>query len=928
MPSKPRLFLIDGHALAYRTYFALSAVGGGSRWITSQGEPTAGTYGFTSVLLRLLEQEQPEYLAVSFDVGRTFRDDLYPEYKATREKMPDDLRLQIERIRQVVAAFGIPILEAEGYEADDVLGTVANKAAAKGVEAIILTGDRDLLQLVDDNIIIRLAGQKLSEAEDYGPVEVEKKMGVPPNKIVDFKALMGDSSDNIPGVRGVGEKTATKLLEQFEDLDSIYEHLDEVQTRFRNKLEEFKDDAYLSRTLATIETDVPIEFDLEACRAKGYDRDQIFELFRELEFRTLIDRVPAAEGAAQGGQMSLFVSSEDRAPAATEEANIIDSQPALQDLVEKLESAEVIAFDVETTSTDPIEADLVGISLAIEPEVGYYLPIGHHPDHAEGPQLDSQVVLEALRPALTNQEIPKVGHNLKYDYLVLDRYGLSVQPLTFDTMIAEWLCDPSSRNLGLKNLAWVRLGVEMTEISELIGSGRSQITMAEVPISQAAPYAAADAAISLALKNQLEQELEEKDQLRLFHQLEMPLVPILASMERAGILVDDSFLTDFANQLEGRLAEIEQEVFEHVGQEFNLNSPQQLSEVLFDVLELEPPDRTRKTASGYYSTAASVLEEMRDDHPVVDLVLEHREVAKLKSTYADSLRDQINPETGRVHTSYNQTGSVTGRLASSEPNLQNIPIRTELGRQIRRAFVAKPDHLLLGVDYSQIELRIVAHMAEDKAMIKAFSQDQDIHATTAAAVFDVDLDGVDSTMRRRAKGVNFGLIYGMSPFGLTRTTDLTLAEAEDFVEAYFERFPGVKRYLDSTREMAKQQGFVETLRGRRRYFPQLEEGGPPVSQQARNRAEREAINAPIQGTAADIIKQAMLELPNALRDEGLAASMLLQVHDELVMEVAEAELETTLKVVRAVMEQAEELSVPLKTEAKCGPNWFEMEPLL
>ncbi|MFP3854926.1 MAG: DNA polymerase I, partial [Anaerolineales bacterium] len=917
MGSKPRLFLIDGHALAYRTYFALNAVGGGSRWITSKGEPTAGTYGFTSVMLRLLEQEQPEYLAVSFDTGRTFRDDLFPEYKATREKMPDDLRVQIGRIREVVAAFGIPILEADGYEADDVLGTVANRAAESGVQAIILTGDRDLLQLASESIIIRLAGQKLSEAEDYGPEKVKEKMGVPPNQIVDFKALMGDSSDNIPGVYGIGEKTATKLLEQYGDLDTIYEHLEEVQTRFRNKLAESKEDAYLSRKLAAIETHVPIEFELEDCRAKGYNRDEVFELFRELEFRTLINRIPAGQAADAGQQMSLFVSSQDHTPAATQDAIIVNSELALQEMLDTLETAGTISFDVETTSTDPMQADLVGISLASRPDQGYYLPVGHHPEHAGGRQLDTQLVIEALRPLLTNSDIAKIGHNLKYDYLMLARYGLEVTPLTFDTMIAEWLCDPSSRNLGLKNLAWVRLGVEMTEIDELIGSRRNQRTMAEVPISKATPYAAADAAVCLALMTQLQDELQEKDQLDLFQALEMPLVPILAQMERNGILVDDDFLEEFADQLNQRLAEIEAEVYDQVGHEFNLNSPQQLSEVLFETLKLEPPDRTRMTASGYYSTAASVLEELRDVHSVVDLVFEYREVAKLKSTYADALRDQIHPETGRVHTSYNQTGSVTGRLASSEPNLQNIPIRTELGRQIRRAFIARPDHLFLGVDYSQIELRIVAHMAQDEAMIKAFKEDQDIHATTAAAVFDVDLDDVSDNMRRRAKGVNFGLIYGMSPYGLTRTTDLTLAESEDFVAAYFDRFPGVKRYLDRTREQAKVKGYVETLRGRRRYFPQLEEGGPPVSQQAKNRAEREAINAPIQGTAADIIKEAMIQLPAHLESEGLDARMLLQVHDELVLEVPESQLDETLELVQRVMQGAEELAIPLKTEAKC-----------
>jgi DNA polymerase-1 len=894
--------------------------------MTKAGEPTAGTYGFTSVLLNLLEQEEPEYLAVSFDTGRTFRDDLFPEYKATREKMPDDLRLQIERIREVLEAFGIPLLEAEGFEADDVLGTVAKQAAAAGVRVVILTGDRDLLQLAEEDVIIRLAGQKLSDADDFGPEQVKAKMGVPPHQIIDYKALVGDSSDNIPGVRGVGEKTAIKLLEEYGDLDAIYEHLEDIPSRFSNKLDDAKDEAYLSRKLAAIETQVPMAFDLEACRAHGYDRDRVLDLFRALEFRTLMQRIPG-EAESDAGQMSLFVATEDRSASTEVNSSIVTDAQDLQELVSELEASSQIAFDVETTSTDPMSADLVGISLATKPEQGFYLPVGHSKALTEVNQLDLQRVLEALRPALTDPDIPKVGHNLKYDYLVLSRYGLQVSPLHFDTMIAEWLCDPASRNLGLKNLAWVRLGIEMTEIDSLIGSGRNQRTMAEVPIEHVAPYAAADASVCLALQSQLEGELEEKRQLELFYDLEMPLVTILAGMEFEGIRLNDDFLREFGQKLERSLYEIETSIFKQVGQEFNLNSPQQLSEVLFDTLGLDPPDRTRKTASGYFSTAASVLDEMRSEHPVVDLVLEHREVSKLKSTYADALRAQINLETGRVHTSYNQTGSVTGRLASSDPNLQNIPIRTDLGRQIRRGFVAAPDHRLLAVDYSQIELRIVAHISQDKAMLQAFREDQDIHSTTAAAVFDVALEDVDDAMRRRAKGVNFGLIYGMSPFGLTRTTDLTLAESEDFVDAYFERFPGVKKYLDGTRQKAGEDGYVETLLGRRRYFPQLEKGGPPVSQQVRNRAEREAINAPIQGTAADIIKLAMLRLPAELEKKGLAAKMLLQVHDELVFELPQSELMPSVEVIQRVMQSAYPLDVPLKTDAKSGPNWFEMSPL-
>jgi DNA polymerase-1 len=925
MSSPSRLFLIDGHALAYRTYFALTGAGQGSRWITKSGEPTAGTYGFTSVLLRLLEQEAPEYLAVSFDTGRTFRDDRYPEYKATREKMPDDLRLQIDRIREVVKAFGIPVLEADGFEADDVLGTVANQASSQGVTVVILTGDRDLLQLAEENIIIRLSGQKLSEAIDYGPKEVFDRYDLEPAKLVDLKAMVGDSSDNIPGVRGVGEKTAVKLLQQYDDLDDIYAHLDEIPSRFQNKLKSGRENAYLSRDLGKIVTDVPLEFDLEACRAQAYDRDQIAILFRELEFRSLLNRLQTDE-AGSDRQMSLFVSSQGPSSQHQREVHLVDQPQALEELSRVLLDAKHIAFDVETTSTHAMRADLVGISLATSPGEGYYLPVGHHPEAAGGPQIPIDAVLDAIREPLENPSIPKVGHNLKYDFLLLNRLGLDPAPLAFDTMIAEWLCDPASRNLGLKNLAWTRLGVEMTEIAELIGRGRNQRTMAEVPISDAAPYAVADADGCLLMMAEQQAELEEKGQWELFKDLEMPLVPILAEMERVGVSLDTDFLHGFSLELSQRLGEIEADIYAMAGKTFNVNSTQQLSKVLFEDLELKPPDRTRRTASGHYSTAAPVLAELRESHAIVERILEHRELAKIKSTYADALPVEVNPETLRIHTSYNQTGSVTGRLASSDPNLQNIPIRTELGRQIRHAFVSSPGNVLLSVDYSQIELRIVAHMAEDKAMKEAFLDDQDIHATTAAAVFDIDPSEVSPEMRRRAKAVNFGLIYGMSAFGLTRSTDLTLAEAENFVEAYFERFPGVRNYLEQTRLQAADKGFVSTLLGRRRYFPQLASDAA-VSEQARARAAREAINAPIQGTAADIIKIAMLRLPQALKEEGLGAQMLIQVHDELVFECPESEVTPTAHIVQEKMQNAFKLSIPLKTDAKSGETWAEMHPV-
>ncbi len=925
MSEKPRLFLIDGHALAYRTYFALTGVGDASRWMTKAGEPTAGTYGFTSVLLSLLEQEAPEYLAVSFDTGKTFRDDLYSEYKATRDKMPDDLRLQIERIREVVAAFGIPILEAEGYEADDVLGTVAKQAAQEDVTVIILTGDRDLLQLVDESILIRLAGQKLSEAKDYGIQEVIDRYQLKPEQLIDYKAIVGDTSDNIPGVRGVGDKTAVKLLTEYQTLDEIYDHLEDVPTRFRNKLADQRDEAYLSRRLGQIVTDVPLDFDLEACRAAGYNRDEIVALFRELEFRTLLNRIPD-EGAAPGGQLSLFVTKERQKGPSSDNVIIVDTSEELTKLVKVLQGANQIAFDTETTSTDAMRAELVGISLAVQAGEGYYIPLGHSPAVAGKSQLDLEETLTTLAKPLTDPGIPKVGHNVKYDYIVLARYGLSITPLAFDTMIAEWLCDPGSRNLGLKSLAWVRLGIEMTEIQELIGSGKNQRSMADVPIEEAAPYAVADAEICLRLIPELQLELEEKNQLEMFVNLEMPLVPILAEMEMVGIALDTAFLKELSEEMHARIGQIAEQIYEMVGHEFNINSTQQLSKVLFDELGLDPPDRTRKTASGHYSTAASVLDELQDKHPMIDLIREYREIAKLKSTYADALPDQVNAATGRVHTSYNQTGSVTGRLASSDPNLQNIPIRTELGRRIRQAFIPFPGNLLLGVDYSQIELRIVAHIAEDKAMIEAFLNDEDIHQATASAIYRVDLEDVTGDMRRHAKAVNFGLIYGMSPFGLSRSTDLTLAEAEDFVDAYFTQYPGVKGYLEKIRGQASAQGYVATLLGRRRYFPQLLKDAS-VSEVVRSRAMREAINAPIQGTAADIMKIAMLKLPKQLAEGGYRARMLLQVHDELVFDCPENELEAVAGIVRETMQSAFELVVPLKTDAKAGPNWSNLEPL-
>ena len=929
----PTLYLIDGHALAYRTYFALMR-GSTSAFTTSKGEPTAGVFGFTSVLLRILEQDKPDFLAVAFDTGKTFRDDLFPDYKGTRAKMPDDLRTQIERIRQLVDAFNFPRLEVEGYEADDVLGSVARQVVHRGLGVKIITGDRDLLQLVDERIIVNLPGKSLSDARDFLPEDVVEYLGVRPDQVVDYKALVGDKSDNIPGVAGIGEKTATTLLATYDTLDGLYAHLDDVSGSTRSKLETGRENAYLSQKLARIVTDLSVPLDLEQARPHAFEPTKVEELFRELEFRTLMARLTelmkmyGIGTGSRGQQLSLFggepspaVQVSTSVPAELQ-THLVNTPESLAELASRLEKAQMISFDTETTSTDQMRARLVGISLAVDGDHGYYIPVGHMANPGE--QLPLDVVLTALRGPMTNVHIPKAGHNLKYDFVLLARAGLRVTPLSFDTMIAEWLINPNSRNLGLKNLSWVRLDYRMTEIEELIGKGAKQISMAEVPIPKAVAYAGADAAVVLRLLPLLQGEMEQNQATKLFHEIEMPLVEVLGDMEMAGIALNSGFLEGMSKELSARLGELEASIYEMVGEPFNINSPQQLSEVLFNRLKIPPPDRTQKTSTGFYSTAAGVLESLSGKHPVVDLILEYRELSKLKSTYIDALPQEINPQTGRVHTSYNQTGSVTGRIASSEPNLQNIPVRTDLGRQVRQAFVASPGNVLLSVDYSQVELRIVAHMASDEAMLASFRAGQDIHAATAAAILGIPLEAVTKDQRRHAKAINFGLIYGMSAFGLTRTTDLTLAEAEDFMEAYFKQFPGVKRYLDGMRRKAADQGYVETLLGRRRYFPGLKSQS---NYNIRSREEREAINAPIQGTAADIMKIAMLRVPGALLNAGFPARMLLQVHDELVLECPKEDVVPTAALVQEVMEGAYTMSIPLVTEARLGTNWGEMSPL-
>lgn len=935
-----KLILIDGHSLAYRAFLALPP-----DLATSRGELTNAVYGFASMLLNVLRDQQPTHMAVAFDVGRSFRQDRFPDYKATRERIPDELQQQINRIQELVAAFNIPIFTAEGYEADDVLATLARQAAAHDIPTLIVTGDRDLLQVVNDRITVLTSGRRFSDTILYTPTAVKERYGLKPAQLVDYKALVGDKSDNIPGVPGIGDKSAVQLLQRWGDLDTIYAHLDEVTpSRVREALAAHRDQAYLSRALATI-VDVPdLRLDLARCTLRAYNRQQVVRLFQELEFRSLLPRLPATvaapepeptptlqSAAVEAGpteQLALFAEENVAQPSPVTLAGttpsgyaIITTPEALADVAAKLAAAPRLAFDVETTSTDEHRADLVGLALGWGegPDCNVYIPVGHR----QGRQLPLALVRERIGPHLADER-PKLAHNAKYDLIVCRRHGLPVFGPLIDTMIGQFLLDPAGHSLGLKDLAFRRLGVEMTPIEALIGSGRKQITMDQVPIELVGPYAAADVDMTWRLAGQILPELEAKGLDRLFWELEVPLIPVLADMEMAGVLLDVDVLATMATALEARLEALADAIYADVGYSFNLNSPQQLSDVLFGKLGL-PTTGLRKNASGHYSTAADVLESLRGHHPVVDRLLDYRQLGKLLNTYVLALPQLVHPATGRLHTRYDQTGAETGRISSNNPNLQNIPVRTELGRQIRRAFVAPPGHYLLSVDYSQVELRILAHIAEDEAMLANFAAGLDIHAATAAQVYGIPIEQVTPEQRSVAKMMNFATSYGVSPYGLASRTGLTLEEARRFMQTYFETYPGVRRYLDRTIAQAKNQGYVETLLGRRRYFPVLQTTAS-ASQQARAAAERAAVNHPIQGTAADILKIALIRVHRRLREGGYRSQMILQVHDEIVLEVPAEELDAVTPLVVSTMESAYTLRAPLKAESEYGPNWADLQP--
>ena len=925
-----RFFLLDGHAIAYRQFFGLRM----EAFTTSTGEPTNAIFGFARLLLDILRKEKPKYLAVSFDRGMSGREEVFPEYKSTREKMPDELSSQLTRIEQLVRAFNIPILVLDGYEADDLIGTAcAQIATSRDIQARIITGDRDLLQLLTDRVEVQLP-QRGGPDRIYDVAAFRDRYEIEPGQLVDLKALMGDSSDNIPGVRGIGQKTATKLLKQYGNLAAIYEHIDEIKGANQRKLIGDREMAFLSYELALIRRNVPFAIDLADSVAHEYDFEQVLALFRELEFRSLTRQLLEGERervvAKDGGQLSMFGDPQPDGDAPTDPslkhaADIIDTvivhdDAVLADLVDALNGAAAIAWDVESTGVDPTAAGLVGISLAIAPDHAYYLPVGHD----EGAQLPLKDVIDALRPAFTNPEIGKIAYNANYDYLMLARYGIEVTPVKFDVMLAEWCVNPAgkySSPLGLKALALHRLNVEMTEIKQLLGSGRSQRTMNQVAIADAAPYAGADAALTYRLWQEIAPELPRAGVQSLFDEMEMPLIPIIAEMEHAGVEIDSDFLREMSGRMQAELAHIQDEIFElNENRPFNINSPKQLNDVLFQQLGL-PTTGLRRTTHGY-STDASALEILQDQHPIVANILKYRELTKLKGTYVDALPALVNPQTGRVHTNFNQAGATTGRFSSSNPNLQNIPIRSEQGRLIRKAFVAGAGQLLLAVDYNQIELRVLAHMSEDEALMAAFHEGQDIHRATASAVFDVPLAEVDASQRDLAKRVNFGLMYGMGANRLARTSQMTFEEADAFITRYFERLPRVRSYIQETQRRAQETGELRTLFGRLGDFGALKR--PDVNRRHTQSLLRVAINFPIQGSAADIMKMAMLAVHARIREEKLRAKMLLQVHDELVFEVPEAELEETRIIVVDTMETVCKLRVPLRTDAECGPNWCDM----
>ena len=901
MSDSPPLVLVDGSSYLYRAFHALPPL------TNSKGEATGAVKGVISMLRRLQLDYPDSPVVVVFDAkGKTFRDDMYPEYKANRPSMPDELREQVEPIHDIVRAMGLPLLCIEGVEADDVIGTLARQASSEARKVIISTGDKDMAQLVDDRVT--LVNTMTNTVMD--PDGVVEKFGIGPELIIDFLALMGDKVDNIPGVAGVGEKTALGLLQGLGGLQSIYDSLDQVETlSFRGaktmaaKLEAERDNAFMSYTLATIKTDVEMPEGPSDLENRATDNEALVQLFTRMEFKGWLDEL------LTDGEAPVVEAIE------TDYETVLD-EAVFARWLEVLKAAELFAFDTETTSLNYMEARVVGVSFAVEPGRAAYVPFAH--DYPGAPeQLSAETVLGALKPLLEDADVRKVGQNLKYDASVLANHDITLRGIAFDTMLESYVLNAVGTRHDMDSLALKYLGQKTIHFEDIAGKGAKQLTFNQIPLEQAGPYAAEDADITLRLHHELWPKLQAEPTLeRVLTDLELPLVPILSRVERHGALLSREMLATQSAELGARLQTLEQQAYDAAGQPFNLGSPKQIGEILFEKLELPV---IKKTPKGAPSTAEEVLVELALDYPLPKLLLEHRSLNKLKSTYTDKLPEMINPVSGRVHTSYHQAVTATGRLSSSDPNLQNIPIRTEEGRRLRKAFIAPEGYRIVAADYSQIELRIMAHLSGDAGLLSAFREGLDVHRATAAEVFDTDLDAVSGEQRRKAKAINFGLIYGMSAFGLAKQLHLGRNEAQDYIDRYFDRYPGVKEYMDSTRELAHEQGYVETLFGRRLYLPEINARNK-MRQQA---AERTAINAPMQGTAADIIKRAMLAVDDWLGQGVVDAHVIMQVHDELVLEVATEQIETVSALLCERMAAAASLDVPLLVEAGVGDNWDE-----
>ncbi|WP_312585892.1 DNA polymerase I [Atlantibacter sp.] len=921
IPENP-LILVDGSSYLYRAYHAFPPL------TNSAGEPTGAMYGVLNMLRSLLMQYQPTHAAVVFDAkGKTFRDELFEHYKSHRPPMPDDLRAQIEPLHAMVKAMGLPLLAVSGVEADDVIGTLAREAEKAGRPVLISTGDKDMAQLVTPNItLINTMTNTI-----LGPEEVVTKYGVPPSLIIDFLALMGDSSDNIPGVPGVGEKTAQGLLQGLGGLDTLFAEPEKIASlSFRGaktmatKLADHKEVAYLSYQLATIKTDVELELTCDQLEVKQPAADELVDLFKKYEFKRWTADVEAgkwlqAKGAKPAAKPleAIVVSEEPDEPAVAlsyEQYVTILDEPTLIEWITRLEKASVFAFDTETDSLDNHSARLVGLSFATEPGVAAYVPVAH--DYIDAPeQLSCERVLELLKPLLESESARKVGQNLKYDRGVLQNYGIELRGIAFDTMLESYMLDSVAGRHDMDSLSDRWLKHKTITFEEIAGKGKNQLTFNQIALEEAGRYAAEDADVTLQLHLRMWPKLEKQEGPRhVFETIEMPLVPVLSRVERNGVKIDPAVLHRHSEELTLRLAELEQKAHEIAGEPFNLSSTKQLQTILFEKQGIKP---LKKTPGGAPSTSEEVLEELALDYPLPKVILQYRGLAKLKSTYTDKLPLMINPKTGRVHTSYHQAVTATGRLSSTDPNLQNIPVRNEEGRRIRQAFIAPDDYVIMSADYSQIELRIMAHLSRDKGLLTAFAEGKDIHRATAAEVFGLPLESVSGEQRRSAKAINFGLIYGMSAFGLSRQLNIPRKESQKYMDLYFERYPGVREYMDRTRQQAKEQGYVETLDGRRLYLPDIKSSNAA----RRAGAERAAINAPMQGTAADIIKRAMIAVDAWLEKEQPRVKLIMQVHDELVFEVHKDDVAAVSEKVHELMENSMRLDVPLLVEVGSGENW-------